>query len=78
MTDPRQLLNTYAAETGGWDCYPEGSVERDRDECAPKAFAALRAILADCDFLDACIADYKGYEIAAVIRSSITKALEAK
>lgn len=66
MTNPRQLLDDYERENAG------------NDDHAPKAFAALRAVLGDCDFLDTCIADYKGYEIAALVRGSITKALEAK
>lgn len=48
MTDPhaapRALLEAYAKEfSGGFGKYEEGGF--DRDETAPKAFAALRAIL---------------------------------
>lgn len=71
MTGARELLDQYAAE--------HGNDMADRmDEIAPKAFAALRSVLRDCDFLDACIANYKGYEVAALIRGSITKALKAE
>lgn len=73
VTDPRELLAAYAAEID----FDRGDLLDDREHEAPKAFAALRAVLDDCDFLDACIANYKGYEIAPMIRNSITKALEA-
>lgn len=64
MTSPREQLDAYEAENAG------------HDDHAPKAFAALRAVLNECDFLDACIANYKGHEIAGLIRNSITRALE--
>ena len=71
VTGPRELLDAYAAE-------PDyAAVEgKYREHLAPKTFAALRNVLKNCDFLDACIANYKGYEVAALIRNGITKALE--
>ncbi|WP_020658371.1 hypothetical protein [Amycolatopsis benzoatilytica] len=41
MTDPRELIDTYASET---DFY-RGDLLDDREHEAPKAFAALRAVL---------------------------------
>lgn len=78
MTSPRELLDDYASTE--WcscklDPYTDGH-ETTVGQLAPKAIKALRAVLAECDFLDACIADYKGHEIAELIRGSITRALE--
>lgn len=73
VADPRTLLDTYASiETSS-----NGMVSVPLENRAPVAFAALRRVLDECDFLDACIAQYKGYEVAGLIRESITKALEA-
>lgn len=41
MSDPRQLLDDYAAETD----FERGDLLDDREHEAPKAFAALRAVL---------------------------------
>lgn len=40
-TDPRKLLDTYASE----DARPLNPYLPDREDCAEKAFAALRAVL---------------------------------
>ncbi|GAA1030769.1 MULTISPECIES: hypothetical protein [Amycolatopsis] len=87
MTDPRELIDTYAAET---DFY-RGDLLDDREHEAPKAFDALRAVLdlhkpedTDPDVdpgktycctgcLDA-YGDYRDYPCATV--RAITKALE--
>lgn len=42
MSDPRQLVDTYAAKTE-WSA--ESGADISREEEAPKAFAALRAVL---------------------------------
>ncbi|MFD2421646.1 hypothetical protein [Amycolatopsis pigmentata] len=67
MSDPRALVDAYSRD-GDWS----------REAFAPKAFAALRSVLDRCEWMDAMIAEYKPYELAAFVRQAIVKALEEK
>jgi hypothetical protein len=71
MTDPRHLLDAYACE----EIVGFNDAEGPREDEAPKAFAALRAVLDECDREDE---ESIGIVSTGKIRAAITNALEAK
>jgi hypothetical protein len=71
VSEPKQLLNDYAAEelsSAYW-------IPPDREDMAPKAFAALRAVLDLCDSINVPGATVF-YLTTDAVRDAITTALE--
>lgn len=70
LTQPRAMVDAYAAEVA--EVGTEYSVIDEREQLAPKAFAALRAVLQLADLYSA-----GGMGAGSDIYQTITEALEA-
>lgn len=75
MADPRALLDAYDGESVDI-ATARGLVAISRIRVAPKAFAALRAVLDVCDHSDEPCGIGSGEVLADDIRRAITTALE--